>query len=610
MQEGAGHAVMSAYVELVFDNSDGRLPIDRDEVRLRRTIGLKKDEYSIDKKQTTKAEVQNLLETAGFSRSNPYHIVQQGKIASMANMKDSERLDLLKDMGGTKVYEEKRTDSMNLMRDCEAKRATIGELISQLEGRLKELDEERAELAQYQDLDKKRRTLEYALLDLEVSKIRSELQAVEVKADAARARASKAADEVNDATLQLEAADRELAALATAQADLKHGAREAAAARETALRLRSKLELDVKEAEQRLHQGSTTQTAAQRDLASLRRDIAARERELEAAEGRLATARAREADLARRVASDNTRVQALYARQGGDGLYESAAERDDALGLEIARLEEAQATKRESQRLAQEQAADLEAQAEKGFEAVATAEASLASLDAGLAAAQAEQRDLHARRDSLQNRQKDLWRREDEAKRRDAELRADLAERERIMEASAPRDITRGLNSVKRLVKARGIKGVHGVLIELFDCLPQLYTAVETVASNQLFHVVVDDDRVATQLTELLTQERCGRATFMPLNRLRPPAMEYPTRWGQDVVPLVSKLKFEQKHAAAMHQVFGKALVCRSLAVAAEVAGMPDNQFNCVTMEGDQVERRGALRGGYVDTRRSRMEAM
>ena len=47
---------------------------------LRRTIGLKKDEYSLDKKSTTKVEVMNILESAGFSRSNPYYIVPQGKV--------------------------------------------------------------------------------------------------------------------------------------------------------------------------------------------------------------------------------------------------------------------------------------------------------------------------------------------------------------------------------------------------------------------------------------------------------------------------------------------------------------------------------------------------
>ena len=72
LHEGAGHAVMSAYAEIVFDNSDNRLPVDREEVRLRRNIGLKKDEYYLDKKHITKAEVINLLESAGFSRTNPY----------------------------------------------------------------------------------------------------------------------------------------------------------------------------------------------------------------------------------------------------------------------------------------------------------------------------------------------------------------------------------------------------------------------------------------------------------------------------------------------------------------------------------------------------------
>lgn len=35
LHEGAGTHVMSAYVEVHFDNSDGRMPIDREEVRRR-----------------------------------------------------------------------------------------------------------------------------------------------------------------------------------------------------------------------------------------------------------------------------------------------------------------------------------------------------------------------------------------------------------------------------------------------------------------------------------------------------------------------------------------------------------------------------------------------
>ena len=87
VQEGAGHAVLSAYVEVVFDNSDGRFPVrhlhvrelsvlieeastdtrswflqvDKDEVRLRRTINKKKDEYQLDKKKITWANMIDYL---------------------------------------------------------------------------------------------------------------------------------------------------------------------------------------------------------------------------------------------------------------------------------------------------------------------------------------------------------------------------------------------------------------------------------------------------------------------------------------------------------------------------------------------------------------------
>ncbi len=50
--------------------------------------------------------------------------------------------------------------------------------ISQLDARLKELDEERAELNQYQALDKQERSLKYAILDQEIRTIKAELDEV------------------------------------------------------------------------------------------------------------------------------------------------------------------------------------------------------------------------------------------------------------------------------------------------------------------------------------------------------------------------------------------------------------------------------------------------
>lgn len=166
-------------VEIVFDNSDNRFPTGRDEVILRRTIGVKKDDYSLDKKSANKADVMNLLESAGFSKSNPYYIVPQGRITALTNAKDHERLALLKEVAGTKVYEQRRAESLRIMAETDAKRDKIAELLEYIENRLEELEEEKEELKEFQEKDKERRCLEYAMYQRELEDITHALDNLE-----------------------------------------------------------------------------------------------------------------------------------------------------------------------------------------------------------------------------------------------------------------------------------------------------------------------------------------------------------------------------------------------------------------------------------------------
>ena len=137
-------------MEIIFDNSDGRLPIDKDEVFLRRVIGSKKDNYFLNKKMVPRSEVMNLLESAGFSRANPYYIVKQGKINQMATAPDSQRLKLLREVAGTRVYDERREESKGILKETEGKRDKIEEFLKTIEDRLATLEEEKDELKEYQ----------------------------------------------------------------------------------------------------------------------------------------------------------------------------------------------------------------------------------------------------------------------------------------------------------------------------------------------------------------------------------------------------------------------------------------------------------------------------
>lgn len=127
--------------------------------------GQEKSLTEREKHKNRKQEVTSLLESAGFSRSNPYYIVQQGKVSALATMKDKDRLELLKEVAGTRVYEEKKRESLKIIAEADTRKEKVEEVISYVDQRLSELNEEKEELSHFQDLDKRRRCLEYAIYE-------------------------------------------------------------------------------------------------------------------------------------------------------------------------------------------------------------------------------------------------------------------------------------------------------------------------------------------------------------------------------------------------------------------------------------------------------------
>jgi hypothetical protein len=54
---------------------------------------------------------------------------------------------------------------------------------------------------------------------------------------------------------------------------------------------------------------------------------------------------------------------------------------------------------------------------------------------------------------------------------------------------SVPREVLEGLLGIEQLRRQHGLKGVAGCLVDLLDVPPQLVTAADVVAGNQLFQV-------------------------------------------------------------------------------------------------------------------------
>ncbi|EIW66746.1 hypothetical protein TREMEDRAFT_70024 [Tremella mesenterica DSM 1558] len=599
-------ATLSAYVEIVFDNTDGRFPTNLPEMHLRRTIGLKKDEYSLDRKSASKAEVMNLLESAGFSRSNPYYIVPQGRITHLTNMGDKERLNLLKEVAGTKVYEQKRAESTKLIEETEAKRSKIFDLLQYIEDRLTELEEEKAELAEFQKSDKERRCLEYALHQKELEDVTSAIEQIEAErmndlhnSNEKRKEFNKreavvqqyeealttAKHALSTTSLALRQYESEMAELVRAKTEIECLLEDFAQAGESSEEKRGQLSGELESLEARLEEASDRLV----DLGAELEDRVAEERE------------AKEA-----LDITQSKLKVLYEKQGRSRQFTSQAERDKYLKDEIKALKTYE--KAQQQRI-DDLNRDVEGAKSQLEEIVTRSREQTQGEEArreSLRQMGEEVSQLKKKVDAMQEERKNLWREDARLSHNVSNAKGEMETAERTLHGMMDKDTNNGLRSVKRIARQLNLNGVYGALYELFEVSDRYKTAVEVTASNSLFHVVVDNDDTASKILDVMNKEKSGRVTFMPLNRLKSVAVNYPK--ANDALPMIQKLKFDRAYIMAFEQVFGRTIICEDLATAAQYTR--SHGLNAVTVEGDRVDRKGSLTGGYHDVRRSRLDAV
>ncbi|KAI8370556.1 putative chromosome segregation protein SudA [Radiomyces spectabilis] len=605
LHEGVGAATISAYVEIVFDNADNRFPTGKEEVVLRRSIGLTLDEYSLDGKSVTKSDVMNLLESAGFSRANPYYIVPQGRITSLTTAKDEDRLQLLKDIAGTRVYEQKRGESTKIMEETDAKRMKITEVLAYIQDRLAELEEEKEELSQFQTLDRERRSLEYTIYAREQSDANDKLEEMDEK----RKELLK-----NSETKREEYADNE-AAISTLETSIRDMHQSIELAEDEKIELnddradlmkrRAQLELLLKDLEDGQMSEEAYKAKVAQQLETIEQEISTTKETLDRLSPEYQSLEQKDQEYRQQLESLKSQQASLHAKQARLTRFASKAERDAWLQAQIQDIMTNVQTRQNQIQILEQEKLVLEKQLESKQQAIQSIRQKAAEQHAAHQQLAEEESRLKTARDDATEERKKLWREEAKLDSVIHNCNDEIRKAERMLAGSMDKKTSSGLAAVARITKERNLGGVYGPLFELFNVDERFNTAVEAAAGSSLFHVVVDTDATATQLLEALNQERSGRVTFIPLNRINHQTVDYPQT--TDIIPLIRKLQFDSQFQKAFEQIFSRVILCRNLEIAASYA--KSHGLTAVTLEGDRVDGRGALSGGYSDHRHSRLTA-
>ena len=156
-RKGAG----SCQVSLLFDNSDRTIPVEADEVRLTRYVGLSptveggyNSYFYINDRKSSLAEFDSLLAHGRISAEG-YNFVQQGDVQKIVSMSNVDRRRILDNIAGITKFDDDISQAEGKRRETEENLERIRIILEEIERQLAQLEADREGALKYKELNER-----------------------------------------------------------------------------------------------------------------------------------------------------------------------------------------------------------------------------------------------------------------------------------------------------------------------------------------------------------------------------------------------------------------------------------------------------------------------
>lgn len=586
-----------AEVSVTFDNSTGWLPIEYGEVTVtRRATRAGENTFFINGRKVRMKDVHQLTASLGQS----YTVVGQGLVDAALSQRADERRGLFEhaaDLAGLRM---KAAEAERNLDDAQNNAARISDLLAEVEPRLRTLERAARQAREWQGVRDRLRELELGhlrrlYLELQVRVERAEeadrMEAARLgAAQAAVEDARRLLDEARDRAATVQAAHgRHMAHLRSASDRARQLAyeRDLVAERIAALDRRREdaiesrrhlderlaaLEREIEQSRQSIETLQGESTVVTESIPNLEFEVGKSRESRQARDRQRQQLAAAVADLERKVTE--------YERA-----ERSAIERIEALESERARHQEQADDHAERLSALRSEIDAVERSKAESLAERAALQAQIAELERSIVLHRTKESDARALLARLQQER--------------AEARAHLDALERIQESGA--GLFAGVRAVLSAARAGSLSGIEGTVAESI-IVPAAYdTAIEVALGSHLQDIVTRRWADAQAAIEHLKATKSGRATFQPLDTLRPVSRAKPA--GIDRLPGVHGVAADLVSIAPDMRVvtealLGRTIVVEDLAAARGVLGQLPGGWSAVTLSGEIARSGGSVTGG------------
>lgn len=599
----ARKAVNYGEVSLTLDNSDQALALEYNEVTVTRRIHRSGDsEYFINRQACRLRDITELFMDTGIGRE-AYSIIGQGRIEEILSTRSEDRRGIFEEASGIVKYKSRKKEAQKKLDETEQNLLRIHDLVSELEDQIEPLREQSEKALKFKTFKEELKTSEISMYVHQIEELHrawkeagdqySSLESEQIELSAVVGR--------HDAHLEkhrLESRRLEEEVDALQQSLLHYSAEfEKSEGQGELLRERKRnLEQQREQLTRQLEAGGRKRTEKETELAGLQEKFRTVGGQLELAQQSL---KLEEENLQGVSVGTSGELEERLKGELLDVLNQAAQARNDIRYLEqqietagrrLERLSEDQDKWQEQKAQLDEQRREMESRLQQAMQAVSEAREKYIRVSADLKNRQLLTEEL------TQSLRKWEQKRDAVASRRGA-----------FMEMQ--NDYDGFQHGVKEVLKARGrrdgLRGIHGAVAELIKVPAEIELAVETALGGALQHIVVENETLGRQAISFLKLRQAGRATFLPLDVIRPRSMsqhEKNTVSGLSgfVGVAADLVRYDDQYDAIVSNLLGSVIIAKTLEEANAIAARNQYRFRVVTLEGDVVNAGGSMTGGSL----------
>ena len=588
-----------AEASLVFDNTDGSLPIEYSEVTITRKIYRSGETgYYINKVPCRLKDILELFMDTGIGKDG-YSIIGQGKIDEILSNKSEDRRNVFEEAAGIVKYKTRKEESEKKLEHTKLNLLRINDILVEIEANLGPLKSQSDKAKRFLELKNELKDIEVGLFLYNIEKYKTDLQKITEDED-----------------------------IMNSNCSLEEGKLE------RIKQLKEELKNNIDEITAKIEAMQNIGFESQKKQEQLNSEINVSKAKIENNEGNIARFIEEIENLKQKNKESEEEINTKLDKK--NSLKENKAKFEKELQEKQSELDEITKTLTEKELKIEEAKRTLEQNIDNKYEIesdintqkvnISNIEKRQKQIDNEISSNISEVDNIRFKKEEIEKgcyevekikneTQKSLD--EIKGKKQSAEnkikdcnikinnltqdLRIKEARHKFLVETEKEKEgYSRSVKSILKdceNIKELG-KGMNGALAELIEVPSEYKTAIEMTLGASLQNIVTESEEDAKRLVEHLRKNNLGRASFLPITSVKGKKLD---KIKGNIIGIASDLiKYNKKYEQIILNLLGRTVIVENMNTAIKIAKDNNYSFRIVALEGDLINPSGAITGGSV----------